>query len=399
MLGEFVDFDSQLIYLDGNSLGRLPVGALDEVREVLEKQWGEELVEGWEHWLTMPQEIGDLLAAHLLGAPPGSVVVADSTTVNLYKLAAAALRARPARKKIITDGGNFPTNRYVMEGLCEATGARIEWLDTDPVLGPQPEDIAKRIGSDTALVSLSHVGYHNAAIADMASINLMARQAGALVLWDLSHSVGVVPIDLGAAGTELAVGCTYKYLNGGPGSPAFMFVTPQLQPMLRQPIWGWFGQRDQFAMGVNYDPHEDIRRFTSGTPPVIALAATLAGVRSIISIGIDKLRRISVELTESLIEEATRLLVPLGFELGSPRAPSQRGGHVLLNHPNALAVSVAIRQFAKVVGDFRPPCGLRLAPVPAYTTRSQVKEAVHRIAAVVESGQYENIVLTGRLTT
>ena len=335
MFGEFVDFDSQLIYLDGNSLGRLPVGALDEVREVLEKQWGGELVEGWEHWLTMPQDIGDLLAAHLLGAPPGSVVVADSTTVNLYKLAAAALRARPARKKIITDGGNFPTNRYVLEGLCEATGASIEWLDADPVLGPQPEDIAKRIGSDTALVSLSHVGYHNAAIADMASINLIARQAGTLVLWDLSHSVGVVPIDLGAAGTELAVGCTYKYLNGGPGSPAFMFVTPQLQPMLRQPIWGWFGQRDQFAMGVNYDPHQDIRRFTSGTPPVIALAATLAGVRSIISIGIDKLRRVSIELTESLIEEATRLLVPLGFKLGSPRDPSQRGVHVLLNHPNA----------------------------------------------------------------
>ena len=196
--------------------------------------------------------------------------MADSTTVNLYKLAAAALRARPTRKKIVTDWGNFPTNRYVIEGLCEATGARIEWLDADPVFGPQPDDVAKVIGRDTAQVSLSHVGYRNAAIADMAAINAVAHRAGALTLWDLSHSMGVVPIELDAARTDLAVGCTYKYLNGGPGSPAFMYVKPALQPTLRQPIWGWFGQRDQFAMSATYEPQKDIRRFTSGTPLVIA---------------------------------------------------------------------------------------------------------------------------------
>ena len=286
-----------------------------------------------------------------------------------------------------------------MEGLCEVYDARIEWLSVDPVAGPQPEDVARIVDENTALVSLSQVAYQSAALADMRAINQLAHEAGALTLWDLSHSVGAVPISLEDSDCDLAVGCTYKYLNGGPGSPAFLFVRPALQNTLRQPIWGWFGQRNQFDMGPSYDPVDDVTRFTVGTPPVVALAATLAGIRSITDIGIETLRHASIGLTECLIEETERLLAPLGFLVGSPRDPRGRGGHVLLRHPQAHEISVAMRTKAKVVGDFRQPDGLRLAPAPAYISREQVVEAIRRIAAMVEAGGHEQIDLTAQRVT
>lgn len=399
MRNAFVDDDESVIYLDGNSLGRLPAATLGVLHDVVSEQWGGRLIEGWDEWINWPRKIGDLLAAELLGAPQGSVVVSDSTTVNLYKLAAGALGARGGRRTIVTDTTNFPTNRYVMEGLCETYDARIEWLAVDPVFGPRPADVARVVDQDTALVSLSHVAYQSAALADMTAINALAHEAGALTLWDLSHSVGVVPITLENSDCDLAVGCTYKYLNGGPGSPAFLFVRPALQDTLRQPIWGWFGQRNQFDMGPSYDPVDDITRFTVGTPPVIALAATLAGIRSITDIGIETLRGVSIELTECLIEEAQRLLSPLGFQVGSPRNANERGGHVLLRHQRAREISVAMRTEAKVFGDFRQPDGLRLAPAPAYISREQVLEAIRRIAEMVEAGGHEPVDLSRRRVT
>ncbi len=395
----FIDNDESVIYLDGNSLGRLPAATMSAVHEVVSRQWGERLIEGWDEWMDLPRQIGDLLALELLGAPRGTVVVSDSTTVNLYKLAAAALAARPGRQTIVTDTTNFPTNRYVMEGLCAGYGARIEWLAVDPVAGPKPADIARVVDENTALVSLSHVAYQSAALADMAAINVLAHEAGALTLWDLSHSVGAVPITLEDCDSDLAVGCTYKYLNGGPGSPAFLFVRPELQGVLRQPIWGWFGQRNQFDMGPGYDPVDDVTRFTVGSPPIVALAATLAGIRSITDKGIEPLRAASIDLTECLIEISDRLLNPLGFVLGSPRDPRKRGGHVLLNHPRARDISVAMRTEAKVVGDFRQPDGLRLAPAPAYISREQVVEAVTRIADMVGAGKHERVELNGQRVT
>ena len=360
---------------------------------------GRQADRGWDEWIDLPRRIGDLLAVELLGASPGSVVVSDSTTINLYKLAAAALAARPGRHSIVTDSANFSTNRYVMEGLSEAPGVRIEWLEADPVHGPRSRDVTTAVDDDTALVSLSHVGYQSAAVADMVAINAVIHEAGALALWDLSHSVGAIPIALEDSQCDLAVGCTYKYLNGGPGSPAFLFVRPDLHTGLRQPIWGWFGQRNQFDMGPRYDPVDDITRFTVGTPPVIALAATLAGIRSVTAIGIEKLRETSIELTECLIEQAERLLVPQGFVLGSPRDASKRGGHVLLRHPEARVISVAMRSEMKVIGDFRPPDGLRLAPAPAYITREQVVEAIARIVSLVVSGRHLRVDLTGQQAT
>jgi len=399
-MGEaFVDSYPDVIYLDGNSLGRLPSGTAEAVAQVVEREWGGELVEAWEHWIDVPRQIGDALATDLLGAPLGSVVVSDSTTVNFYKLVVAALDQHPERNVIVTDRENFPTDRYVLQGLTAARGCKVRWLHTDLAQGPRPADVAAAVDVDTALVTLSHVDYRSAAIADMSAINTTAHAAGALVLWDLSHSAGAIPIELTADATDLAVGCTYKYLNGGPGSPAFLFVSPALQTELTQPIWGWFGQQAQFAMGFDYDPVSDIGRFQTGSPPVLGLAACAAGVRSITQIGIDVLRQRSIKLTERLIAEADMHLTPLGFTLGSPRDAVVRGGHVLLRHPDAFRISVAIRRFAKVVGDFRRPDGLRLAPVAAYVTEAQVVEAIQRIARVVGTRRHESLEPAGARVT
>ncbi len=388
---DFLDSAPETIYLDGNSLGRPPRSTAAALAHTVAHEWGRELVDAWEHWIDLPRSLGDTLARELLGAPPGSVVLSDSTTVNFYKLACAALDARPSRDVIVTDRGNFPTNRYVVQGLAAARGGRVRWIDGDSVHGPSVSDVAAAIGPDTALVTLSHVAYRSAAIADMAGVNQVALDAGALTLWDLSHSVGAIPIDLAGTGCDLAVGCTYKYLNGGPGSPAFLFVRPEHQAELRPPIWGWFGQRDQFAMGQDYEPMEDIGRFLAGTPPVIALVATASGVRSVTDIGIQVLRERSVALTEQLIAETDRHLGRLGFRVGSPRDWAHRGGHVLLRHADARRISIAMRRFAGVVGDFRAPDGLRLAPVAAYVTSDQVSEAVRRIAELVGSGRHETV--------
>ncbi len=387
----FVDNDPETIYLDGNSLGRLPGTASSALEHAVSVEWGTELIDAWEHWITLPHRIGDLLARSLLGAPQGSVVVSDSTTVNFYKLACAALDARPDRRVIVTDRQNFPTDRYVLEGIAEARGAEILWLDSDPIYGPTAEDVERIVDNRTALVTFSHVAYRSAALADMKAINAVAREAGALNLWDLSHSVGAVPVALAQWHCDLAVGCTYKYLNGGPGSPAFLYVDPALHAELRQPIWGWFGQTNQFAMGEGYEPVPDISRFLVGTPPVLSLAATLAGVQSIVDIGIESLRAQSITLCEHLIALADEHLEPLGFTVGSPRAAAERGGHVLLGHRDGLRISIALREVKKVIGDFRPPDGLRLAPVAAYISPDNVTEAIDRLASLVASGRHQRV--------
>lgn len=389
MTANFVNHDANVIYLDGNSLGRLPAGAAAELQRTVEVEWGGELIDAWEHWIDEPLRLGDRLATVFLGAEPSSVVLADSTSVNFFKLAAAALDSRPDRRALVTDRHNFPTDRYILEGLALARGLEIRWVDVDPLYGPVASDLAQVLDDEVSLVTFSHVAYRSAAIADMAAINGAARAAGAMNLWDLSHSVGAIPIELAANGVDLAVGCTYKYLNGGPGSPAFLYVAPRLHQQLIQPVWGWFGQQNQFAMGQGYQPQNDIRRFLAGTPPIIALAATRAGIESLARIGMPALRRRSVALTERLIELAEARLFPLGFSLGSPREPELRGGHVLLRHPQARAISVGLRRQEQVIGDFREPDGLRLAPVAAYTTDAEVDEAVDRIHRHVATGAFE----------
>ncbi|MGH2969555.1 MAG: kynureninase [Solirubrobacteraceae bacterium] len=379
----FVITDPERIYLDGNSLGRLPLATRERLHALVE-EWGERLVSGWPDWIDMPVRAGDLLAAGVLGARPGEVVVTDSATVNLYKLVNAALALRGGGA-LISDRDNFPTDRYVLEGIAHDQGLDLELFRSDPLDGPQPQDVHACARGD--VVVLSHVAYRSGALADLPAITAAVRARGATVIWDLSHSAGAVPVDLRAAGVELAVGCTYKYLNGGPGSPAYLYVASELQAELRSPIWGWFAQRDQFAMDRAYDPVPGVGRFLAGTPPILQLAAAEEGVRLTAEAGIERIREKSVALTQLLVELHDAWLAPLGFTLGSPRDPARRGSHVSLRHPDAWPITRALAEHANVTPDFRGPDSIRLGVAPLYTSFTEVHDALDRLRAIVERGE------------
>ncbi|GAA5182761.1 kynureninase [Rugosimonospora acidiphila] len=383
----FVISDPDTVYLDGNSLGRLPKATRDRLRQVIDVEWGEDLIRGWSRWIELGRRAGDVIAG-LIGAEPGEVTLSDSTSVNLYKLAAAALRARPGRRTVLTDDDNFPTDQYLLQGLAEAGDLDLRVLPSDPDRGVSPDAVRAALGEDVALVCLSHVAYRSGAIADLAGITEAAHQAGALVLWDLSHSAGSVPVGLGAAGVDLATGCTYKHLNGGPGAPAFLYVRRDLQPRLRQPIWGWFGQTDQFDMAGRYRPADGIERFLVGTPPVLGGYAALEGARLSAEAGIEAIAAKARALTGYLIELADAWLVPLGFQLASPRAAAERGAHVTLHHPQAWQVCQALIQ-ERVIPDFRTPDRLRLGVAPLYTTFGELYVAAARLREIVASGRHE----------
>jgi kynureninase len=359
--------DPDIIYLDGNSLGCLPVATAERLSQVVSEQWGRRGIRGWtEGWLELPVHVGDRLGAELLGAAPGQVVIGESTTVCLYKLFSAALDARPGRREILTDRHNFPTDRYVLEGLAAARGLSIRWLDPPGDGGVEPEDVAAAVSQETALVTFSHVSYRSAHIADMATINAIAHGAGALVLWDLCHTAGSVPVELDAAGTDLAAGCTYKYLNAGPGAPAFMYMRRELQGELRQPIWGWLGRRDPFEMAQGYEPAAGAGALLSGTPPVLALTGVQEGVGIVAEAGIDAIRAKGIALTELAIALIDEWLAPLGACVASPRDAARRGAHVALAHPDAEALSGRLLQRGVII-DFRRPDVIRLGLSPLTT--------------------------------
>jgi kynureninase len=382
----FVVDDPELIYLDGNSLGRLPKATVERLARVVRDEWGSGLIRSWRHWVDLPSRAGDLIGSTLLGAAEGQVVVSDSTTVNLYKLAAAALDARPDRTVIITDDDNFPTDRYVLQGLAAQRGVELRVVHTDLDDGLDPDLLREAVDGNTALVSLSHVAYRSGALLDMAAVNAIVHDAGALVLWDLCHSAGSVPVELDATGADLAVGCTYKYLNGGPGAPAFLYVRDELQAALRQPIWGWFGQRDQFAMGPAYDPVPGIDRFLAGTPAVTGIAAVEEGVRMLAEAGIDRLRAKGIALTDYVIELAGAWLP--GFDLATPADPGRRGSHVSLRHPDAWRVTQALIE-DKVIPDYRTPDRLRLGPAPVSTGFTDVWDGMSRLRQIMADKSYE----------
>ncbi len=383
----FVIPDDGVVYLDGNSLGRLPKVTRRRLRQVVDQEWGVDLIGGWDTWIELARRVGDVLAGPVVQAEPGEVVVADSTSVNLYKLAAAALDARPDRRVIITDEDNFPSDRYVLAGLAQARGLELRIVPADPDVGVTTDAVAAALDADTALVSLSHVAYRSGAILDLAGITGRAHQAGALTLWDLSHSAGAVPVPLHDADVDLAVGCLYKHLNGGPGAPAFLYVRRDLQERLRQPIWGWFGQRDQFGMGEAYDPVESIDRFLVGTPPVLGLYAALEGATISATAGIEPIWAKVRGLTGYAVELADAWLAPLGFELASPRDPAARGAHVTLAHPQAWQLCQALKA-ARVIPDFRTPNRLRLGFAPLYTRYVDVYDGLERLRDIAASGAH-----------
>ena len=371
----FVVADPDLVYLDGNSLGRLSHRTRQRLLRVIDGEWGTELIRSWSSgWMDLSTAVGDRIG-RIVGANPGDVVVADSTTVNFYKLAVAALDARPGRSVVVTDVDNFPTDRYVLEGLARARGVTIRWIETDPIEGPQPADIERMLGDDVALVTLSHVGYRSGAIADLAAITALAHDAGALTLWDLSHSVGSVEVALENGRADLAVGCTYKYLNGGPGAPAFLYVRGAIRPEIVQPIWGWIGQRDLFAMGPKYEPEPNMRAFLAGTPNVLGLNAVDEGAAIIEEAGLARLVAKGAALTSYAIELHDELLAPLGFSVGTPRDPRRRGSHVALRHVDAEKLCAALVERG-VLPDFRRPDSIRVGLAPLTTRFVDVWQAI-----------------------
>ena len=379
-----------VIYLNGNSLGPLPVRTQARIAEVIDQEWGVGLVRSWDRWVSQPRQAGDMVGEHVLGAAAGEVIVCDSTTVNLFKLAWAALGLQQGRNVIITDDDNFPTDRYVLAGVAAERGCELRLIHTDIDEGVSEQALAEALDDRVALVELSHVAYRSGALADLPRLTRLAHEAGALVLWDLCHSAGAVPVELAASGADLAVGCTYKYLNAGPGAPAFLFVREDLQHRLRQPIWGWFGQRDQFGMGPSYDPAPGITSFLAGTPDIVGAVAVEEGARLLAEAGLPQVRAKSVELTEYLIGLVDEWLVPLGFALASPRDAARRGGHVSLRHDDAWQLTQALLRTG-VIADYRTPGRIRIAPAPLFTSFAQVWDAMDRLREIAASKSYTDI--------
>ena len=369
----FVFEDPSLIYLNGNSLGALPKATKQRLEEVIASEWGAALGRSWDHWVDLPEQAGEAVAK-LIGAAPGQTIVTDNTTTNLYKLAAAALDARPGRHVIVTDNDNFPTDRYVLEGIANQHNLEFRLLSTDLNDGVDPDLVRRAVDDDTALVSLSHVAYRSGALADMASLTQVVHQSGALVMWDLCHAIGAVPVALDECDADMAVGCTYKYLNAGPGAPAFLYVAARLRDVLRQPIWGWFSQRDQFEMGPEYRPAEGMAKFMTGTPNILGTVAVLEGARLLGEAGIDRIRAKSVQLTAFLAELATEWLEPLGCTLATPLDPAERGSHLTFKHPDAEAIVAELTK-ANIVADYRTPGRFRFGLSPLTTRFTDVHNA------------------------
>lgn len=374
--------DDDLIYLDGNSLGRPPRAAAEAVTNALTEGWATELVMGWDHWLDLGIETGDLLAP-LIGASPGEVVVGDQTSVNLYKLAMAALAASN-RNRILTDAGNFPSDLYVLESVARHHGGELIVIDEDP----SPPTLANHLDDSIGLVAMTHVSYRSGAMHDGAAVTQAVHAAGALMLWDLAHSVGAVPVALDTWGADLAVGCTYKYLNGGPGAPGFLFVAAALQAELHQPITGWFGHEDQFSFSAEFVPSDSIRRFLVGTPPILSLTAAKASIDISVAAGIDAIRRKGTSLTELFLEAVGEWDASFGMSTVTPLDPHQRGSHISLRHAAGFQISKALRAQGVIV-DFRAPDLVRFGFAPLYTSHAEVVAAADALHATLRDGSWQ----------
>lgn len=375
----FIGSDTPLSYLDGNSLGRPLKRTADDVAAFIRDDWGGRLIRSWdEHWLAMPQAIGDQLGRAVLGAAPGQTVIADSTTVVLYKLIRAALAAvaDPDRNELVLDTENFPTDRYLVEGIALEEGLTLRWIQADPAAGVTVDQVREATGPRTAVVLLSQIAYRSGHLADLPAITAAVHDAGGLVVWDLCHSAGSVEIGLDGADVDFAAGCTYKYLNGGPGSPAFAYVNQRHLASLNQPIWGWMGRKDAFEMAAGYEPAAGIRGFLSGTPAIFGMIAMQGTLDLIEEASMAAIRKKSVQLTAFAVEVFDTLLAPLGAELATPRNPARRGSHITVDHPDFTKATVEALWDGDVIPDFRAPHGIRVGLSPLSTSFGEVLQGM-----------------------
>lgn len=387
---EFVIDDPEVIYLDGNSLGRLPKRSEARVRKLVEREWGGRLIRGWnDGWIEAPERIGAKIA-QLIGAEADEVIVGDSTSVNLFKSVLAMLKAKPQRHKIVTDDLNFPSDLYVMQGALKLAGDgyRLDIIHSPDGIVIPSELLRAAVDQDTAVVVLTHTAFKSGFVYDMNAVAETAHRAGALMLWDLCHSAGAMPLSLDKSGADMAVGCTYKYLNGGPGAPSFLYLRRDLKEIIN-PIWGWFGQKGQFDFGLAYEPETGIRQFLTGTPSMLSLAPVETGVELLLEAGIDRLRRKSVLQTEYLIGLWEAVLEELGVKLNSPRDPKCRGSHVSLGHPEGMRIDRALIEEMGVIPDFRYPDNIRLGVASIYTRFVDIHKAIMRLRKVIVERMYE----------
>lgn len=401
---QFVVSDPNICYLDGNSLGRLPLATIEAVNSFITDEWGPEVVTGWGHWVDEAQPTGDLIGRASLGAAAGQVLACDTTSVNFYQLALAAISARPGRKTIITDAANFPTDRYILEGLAKQLGLNLVIIDNESPGTAEnervtPEILAPYLNDDVALVTLEVIQYRSGARNDIKSLTDLTRKHGALMLWDASHAVGAIEMDFDKNGVDIAVGCTYKYGNSGPGSPAWLYVNKKVQAQLQVPIQGWFSQGDQFAMGRNFEKAKGIRGFQIASPSLIGLRCVKSAFGMIEEAGIGAISEKAAIGTEMMIQLYDAWLADLGFTLLTSRNPQERGGHISLGHQNADRICIALREFADVIPDYRTPNSIRLAISPLPTSYTEVWDGFARIRDLVSSRQYEKIKTTDSRVT
>ena len=401
---KFFIADQGLCYLDGNSLGRLPRATIDALAQVTVDGWGTQLVTGWENWIDMAQRVGDRFGEVALGATPGQVLVTDTTSVNLYRLAIAAIRDRPGRTTIVVDEANFPTDRYVFQGIARDLGLKLVTIPTeDPSVATAervtPELLAQYLDDQVALVCLQVINYRSGARQDVPRLTQLVHDKGAHILWDASHAVGALDLQFDLWDVQLAVGCTYKYCNSGPGAPAWMYINSRIQESLSTPIDGWFGQRDQFAMGPEFDRAPGMRGFQIASPSISALTCVNSSIDIIGQAGMAAIEEKCARGTELMIELFDDWLAPLGFTLETPRESSMRGGHLSLAHPEAARIARALREFSNVIPDFRQPQSIRVAISPLYNTYAEIYTGFARIRDLVKSGKHMEIELVeGRVT-
>lgn len=393
---EFVIKDPTMVYLDGNSLGRLPLKTATYMERAIREQWGERLIQSWnEQWYDQSAQLGKKIA-RIIGAHPDEVILSDSTSVNLYKLAFGALRVREGKTEIISDDMNFPTDLYIIQGLIKQLGAKhtLKLLRSPDGISSDMSKLQRMVNQNTALIILSHVAYKSSYMYDMEWVTELAHLNNALVLWDLSHSVGVVPVNLNGAGVDLAVGCTYKYLNGGPGAPAFLYVKRELQELLENPIQGWFGELNPFEFHLNYRESEGIRKFLTGTPPVISSSGLEPALDIILEAGMSAIRQKSVSQSEYLLSLVRQLLSDKGIRVGSPEIIENRGSHISLKHAEAYRICKALADpgvgDGVVIPDFREPNNIRLGISPLYTTYEDIYRAIMQMKEIITEKLYEN---------